>query len=186
MSADLLPVRSEAARGALIQEMLARIEHGDLDPLLACGLDGHLIDRLRALRGGALHQVIGASRDVFAVALDPRHLRLILDALDGLQRADALLEYYVSHGASLAMIRALLRPGKGQLEAFLERLAGTRLRGRPALPATAVRDRIHAAWTALRAAHPKQAERETYVELHRAFPDQTLATLYAVLQEFRR
>ncbi len=186
MSVATLPVRSIATRSALLQEIVQRIEEAALDELLDCGLDGETIDRLRAMPNGNAQHLIDASVGLFFVAINADRMRLLLNTLDDQQRAAALLEYYVEHGATLAMIRALLRPEKKVLASYLERLHGTRQRGRPTLPDTLTRDRIHAAWARATRATPFRPERERLLEMHRSFPAYTLATLYSVLNEFKR
>jgi hypothetical protein len=186
MKLAMLPVCDTATRSALLQEISKQIEAAQIDELLTSGLDGETLDRLRALPSGSALYLADVAAGLFFVGIDISRLRLLLDTLEERDRSAALLEYYVEHGATLAMIRALLRPNKVVLASYIEKLCGALPRGRPALPQACIRDRIHSAWAAIQKANPTLAERERLVELHRAFPAYTLAALFSVLNEFKR
>jgi hypothetical protein len=186
MKLAMLPVCNTLARSALLQEITRRIEEAQLDELLAGGFDGEIIDRLRALPNGRALCLSDFAAGLFVVGIDVCRLRLLLDTLEERDRSAMLLEYYVEHGATLAMIRALLRPNKDMLASYIGKLCGSRPRGRPTLPPPSVRDRIHAIWAEIQKSNPDLAQREHLVELHRAFPAHTMATLYSVLNEFKR
>lgn len=186
MTVATLPARTLAARAAILSEITQLIEAAEIEELLACGIDGETLDRVRVLKGGEAQQLLDAANGLFAVSIDGPRFRWLLDTVEYQARAAALLEYYVTHGASLAMIRALLKPDRTVLAEYIAKISGPRPRGRPRLPDTATRDRIHAGWAAGRAAAPKCPERERLVNLHREFPSYTLATLFSVLNEFKR
>lgn len=186
MTLAMFPVYDLTARSALLQEISRRIEKTQLDELKMSGLDAPTIHRLRALPHSTAVCLADLAKDLFFVSIDTGRLRLLLDMMEERNRATALLEYYVEHGATLAMIRALLRPGKEALSSHLAKLCGALPRGRPTLPETAVRDRIHRAWANIQKSQPTLPEREMLVELHRTFSMYTLATLYSVLNEFKR
>ena len=62
-----------------------------------------------------------------------------------------------------------------------------RLRRRPAMPPHAMRERIQQRWFEIRKGKEREPERaEDYEELHADFPQNTYATLYAVVHEFDR
>jgi hypothetical protein len=181
-----LSVTNVATRAAILQEIARRIEAADLEELLTAGIDGETIDRFRALRNGDAQHLAGACAGLFAVVVDAARFRWLLDVAEERYRASELLEYFVQHGATLAMIRVLLRPARGMVESYFANLKPLRARGRPSLPDGRCRDRIHVAWADLRKEFPALPERERLVELHRQFPSFTLATLYSVLNEFNR
>src|SRR5688572_30202757 len=109
MKLAMLPVYDVAARSALLHEISRRIEKTQIDELLTSGLDGPTIARIRALPHGTALCLANLAADLFFVGIDTGRLHLLLDAMEERNRTAALLEYYVEHGATLAMIRALLR-----------------------------------------------------------------------------
>jgi len=186
MNLAMLPVCDNTTRSALFHEIAKRIEEAEIDELLTSGLDGEMIDRLRALPNGSALCLADLASGLFFVGIDLCRLRLLLDTLEERDRSAMLLEYYVEHGATLEMIRTLLRPKKAVLASYIEKICGARPRGRPMLPPASIRDRIHLAWAEIQQSHSGLAHRDHLVELHRQFPSYTLATLYSVLNEFKR
>ncbi|MES2353102.1 MAG: STY4526/YPO1902 family pathogenicity island replication protein [Pseudomonadota bacterium] len=186
MKLAMFPVNDVSARSVLLQEISRRIEKTQINELQTSGLDVPTIDRLRALPYGTAICLADLAADLFFVGIDTGRLHLLLDAMEERNRAAALLEYYVEHGATLTMIRALLRPRKDVLAAYIEKLCGALPRGRPSLPEVTIRDRIHAVWAEIQKSKFDLPERERLVELHRAFSVYSMATLYSVLNEFKR
>ena len=184
LTAATLPVRTLATRVAILSEITQLIEAAEFEELLACGVEGETLDRVRALTTGEAQQLLEAANGLFTVRIDGIRFRWLLDTVENQARDAALLEYYVRHGASLAMIRALLKPDKTVLAEYVAKISGPRPRGRPSLPDATTRDRVHAWWANGRGT--ARPDRERLVELHRDFPGYTLATLFSVLNEFKR
>lgn len=93
----------------------------------------------------------------------------------------ALLQYFVRHGAPRALLRELFRVSRERIEAVRQDLRLAPMHGRPKLPHVRERQAIVAAWSQL--ASGEADARTRYHALHRRFPRYSIAALDAVLRE---
>ena len=94
-----------------------------------------------------------------------------------------------SHGAINSMLAELFHMSANAVKAkrkeFDHDNPSTGKRRRPPMPEVAVREQIHQSWYALRQGNERLPPKmQDYRALHEAFSSQSLATLYAVVNEF--
>jgi hypothetical protein len=163
--------------------LLARLEQGEPANPAEAGLDPRLIERLRGLKATELMRLAAIRHLRIGIRLEAASLDYALHALERLSREAELLERCIAHQAPRALLSELFGPqAVGLALRYRLRRGEPALRGRPPLPDPATRDRIHACWHALRDTGLHPAER--YLALARDYPELTLASLHAVLNEF--
>jgi hypothetical protein len=119
-----------------------------------------------------------------SLLIDPQQLTENLRALRSINDEAALIAYFVRHGASRAMLRALFHVSHEVVVRQRNRLGADVPNGRPPMPDKATRDAIHAYWAHL--GREESDARRGLVRLHQRFPRWTLVVLYAVIHEFDR
>jgi hypothetical protein len=166
--------------------LLARLEQGDLIAAREgglAGLDEQLFQRLRSLPASELARLSAIKHLKVAIVVDGNSLEYALRTLERLTRERRLLERCVDQQAPRALLVELFGPQAVAIASLHRMRLGERsFRGRPSLPDPEIRDRIHARWHELenRFAHPA----ERYLALAEGYPDLTLASLHAVVNEF--
>ena len=137
---------------------------------------------LRALSPLETWRLSGMRKSGLALVIDTRQLAENLRALRHSNEEAALAAYFVSHGASRAMLHQLFHLSHNAITRQRRRL-GVRLgQGRPPLPDLATRDAIHRRWADL-GRHESDLRRRLQ-QLHHQFAAYPLVVLSAVLHEF--
>jgi hypothetical protein len=139
-----------------------------------------LLNRLAALSLAELDRLAetGALKVVVSCAGD--QLSWSLQALARKRSEQALLEYFVRHGAPRTLVRELFTISRGRIDAVRKSLRIASVQGRPKLPPLREREGIVAAWIRLEGTEDRRAR---YHALHRNFPGYSIAALDSVLQE---
>lgn len=153
--------------------------------LAATPANGHtsvrLIERLKRLSLAELERAAANGSLELVVRLDADRVAWSAHAAARTRENEALLEYFVRHGAPRALLRELFGASRQRVAELrrARRLGATQ--GRPKLPSRKVREAIEATWTRLGSVTADPRSR--YRELHRAFPQHALAALAAVVRE---
>ena len=150
------------------------------------GLSEEQADELRALTSDELVRLAEMPDPRVAIAIDAGSFEHGLRQVDYLGKRSRQLEYFIRHGATSGMLSKLFRISSADVTLKRRLFTGTAssLR-RPSMPPHALRERIQACWHEIRKGKDREPERaEDYMQLHRAFPEQTFATLHAVVHEF--
>jgi hypothetical protein len=148
---------SGIARGDALLKRLAQLSLAEIQ---------HLAEK------GALKLVVSYEGDQLAWSLQTAaHKRA----------EQALLEYFMRHGAPRALLRELFTLSRARIDAVRQRLRLAPTQGRPKLPPAREREAIVAAWADL--ASTVADRRARYHALHGAFPRHSIAALDAVLRE---
>ncbi|WP_186118635.1 hypothetical protein [Burkholderia gladioli] len=117
-----------------------------------------------------------------AVHIDLNSIAAALDHARNDSKLDELVAYFVANGTSAPLLQRVFNlPRRKSYELLAQVPSAFAVPKKPRLPEPRERDDIHAAWRSL-----KGPLAECYVELHRAFPSWSLATLDQVLNEFGR
>ena len=144
-------------------------------------------DQLEALRNLAASDLARLARmrhPEILVRIDPVALDHGLRTLNYVRRQTEAMEYFIRHGATVSMLVALFKLAPKDIVKYRATL-GINPGRRPRMPSAAQREAICARWFVIRTGREHIAPTaENYVVLHRDFNKLSLATLYAVINEF--
>lgn len=103
--------------------------------------------------------------------------------LEAQNDVEALLSYFVMHGASRSLLRRLFSIS-GHQAAKLARAAGRSFQGRSQRPDPKISDKVHEAWHALHRSMQGASLRNRLHVLHQQFPALKIREIESVLNEF--
>jgi len=166
----------------VLAHVVARLQQSATDDLLQVGIEPDQIDCIRTLSPSDIERLAALPLPTIELALDRVSVNTGLRQLAILKDVHLLEQYFIRHGASPKMMKALFTMRFSTTRALRQELGLTSRYGRPVLPKIDIRDRIHQYW----AAHSKLNSRQRYYQLHKAFPEHRFDTLHAVITEFDR
>lgn len=140
-----------------------------------------LLKRLAQLSLTEIHRLAETGALKLVVHYDNDQVAWSLQAAARKHAEQALLQYFVRHGAPRALLRELFRVSRERIDAVREDLRLMPMHGRPKLPHVREREAIVTAWSQLASAEADARTR--YRALHRKFPQYSIAALDAVLRE---
>ncbi|MCQ0031498.1 DUF2857 domain-containing protein [Burkholderia glumae] len=144
--------------------------------------DDGAVQRIRNAPHDAWRRLDQRAIQNVAVHVDVAGIASALDHARNDSKLDELLAYFVANGTSAALLQRVFNlPRRKSYDLLSRAPAAFAAPKRPRLPGPSERDAIHAVWRRLTGPLA-----ECYVELHRAFPAWSLATLEQVLNEFAR
>jgi hypothetical protein len=165
----------------LLQHLATRYSPENACEFRAAGVNVDLLHRLRQLTASDMSLLAAARQPLVWVELDEPGLQSALRALEGIIQAKALETYFIRHGASPRMMRALFSLSY-EVTYLRRRAHGVPApRSRLRLPPLEIRGRIWRTWRALGDVPPRLA----YHRLHLTYPQFSIALLEAVLREER-
>ena len=168
--------------GALLLRITAQIDDGAATTT-APSTPSETVAELRSLSPLETWRLSGMRKSGLSLIIHTRQLAANLRALRHISEEAALITYFVRHGASRAMLRALFHVSR-EVTARQRRRLGIHLgRGRPALPEAITRDAIHRCWASI--CRDETDSRKRLVQLHQQFAEYSLVALHAVIHEFR-
>jgi Protein of unknown function (DUF2857) len=134
-------------------------------------------------------QLAKLGKPELSVTFDPVSLQHALQTMRHVQSLDEQLRYFLVHGASNSLLAELFHMSANAVKAkrkfFNNDNPVSGKRRRPPMPNASVREQIHQRWFALRQGSERLPPKiQDYRELHEAFSTLSLATLYAVINEF--
>jgi Protein of unknown function (DUF2857) len=140
-----------------------------------------LLKRLAQLSLTEIHRLAETGALKLVVHYDSAQVAWSLQAAARKHAEQALLQYFVRHGAPRALLRELFRVSRERIEAVRQDLRLVPRHGRPKLPHVREREAIVTAWSQLASVEADAPTR--YHALHRRFPRYSIAALDAVLRE---
>lgn len=183
----MLTISNTTIKRMILEHVVEQVDAGGLDTILASGFSPELIDDLRKRPARDFFHAAQAEGLTIKVEIDTQNLRSSLWTRDRAQRDEMLKEYFIRHGASIMLMRSLFTLSKHELQRLREELdmAEKTASGRPRLPPTAIRDRIHSAWFDICNAFRDEPERERLWRLHQAFSVYSIASIHRCTDEFK-
>jgi Protein of unknown function (DUF2857) len=179
---NIIPVHSEYLRTLIFLHVIEKLQRGEFEDLVqSAGIDPMTLDQLRKLRVDDVLRLSKMPHLTIGLTIDPHGLVHAMETLQKLSSEEILLEYFISHGASIPMLRQLFHVDHKVVDFYRSVIGPKRNGGRAHLPNSNVRDAIHASWT--RSVQEKDLRRR-YQSLHQGFIDFPLDALYAVINEF--
>jgi hypothetical protein len=155
-----------------------------------CGLRGQggvrpdQIEALRNLAAGDLAALARMRDPEISFQIDPLALDHGLRALNYVRQRKEVIDYFIRNGATVSMLVTLFKLAPMDVAKY-RTVLGVKPGSRPRMPSAKQREAVCARWFAIRAGHEQTAPTvEDYRALHREFSQLSLATLYAVINEF--
>jgi len=154
-------------------------ETGELDQLLKAGFSPDTLSALRQMSVSEVTSVAGML-GLFELGVHVPRIEAAMSARMGMRSASEDLAYLAKAGATAVMLAEIFRITLEEAEAHLVTLTSPKRPGRPSMPDDDTRDAIHMWW----AAHQSMPLRQRWIALHQHWPRFSLASLYAVINEF--
>lgn len=178
----MIALDDENLRFLALTMLLSRLEHGDLVALREAGMNDSQMQRLRTMRVSEMVRLCSIKSLKIGIAVDEGSLDHAMQMVHRISEELLLLEQFLARHAPLSMLTELFGVQSGDLALHRKILCKQPKRGRPALPDQDLRDRIHMQWHDLKRQDMHEAQR--YLALSERFPELSMATLYAVVNEF--
>jgi len=178
----MITLDDENLRFMALTMLLSRLEHGDLAALREAGMNDSQMQRLRTMPASEMVRLCSIKSLKIGIAVDEASLDHAIQTVNRVGEELRLLETFMERHAPLSMLTELFGVQSGDLTMHREILCENPKRGRPALPDHDIRDRIHMQWHDLKRQDMHEAQR--YLKLSERFPELSMATLYAVVNEF--
>ena len=181
----MIAINDTHTKRLVLEDMLLRMEAGEVDALLEAGVSPELLD---ALRNRTTRDLIGVSQmtdaEVF-VHVDANSFLNCFRRFDAIKRSRQLQEYFVINGATPEMLASLCKLSPNHIRNLRTTLRhGNTIAGRPSMPTEAERNEINRAWVEIGA--QEKDIREQYYALHQRFSRPSLSCLWATVSEFAR
>jgi len=145
-------------------------------------IPGELADFLCELRGRPLQDFLAlTSARTLRVSIYLGGVVSSLQHLEAQNDQEALLSYFVKHGASRKMLQRFFSISGDRAAKLCQ---GVGVVGRAKLPPVSERDRIHACWHDLQTSMATAPVRDRMYSLHQQFASHSIRVLEAVLNEF--
>lgn len=181
----MIAITDNHTKRLVLEDLLLRMETGEVNTLLEAGVSPELLD---ALRNRTIRDLIGVSQMTDAsvyMHVDASSFLSCFQRLDAMKRSKQLQEYFVMQGATPDLLQSLFKLALSQIRTLRATLRpGTPISGRPAMPHTKERDEIHRAWVEI--GTQEKDIREQYYALHQRFSHHSMACLWATINEFTR
>lgn len=178
----MIPIKSEQLRVALLSHLIHLLDMGEVEALLRAGFSPDILETLRTASVRDLNAIAGMPQLDVSVHFDPAMLETAYRRHEAITETRQLMEYHVRHGAHPQLLVHLFKMTMEQIREQRTLLCPEpQPRGRPPLPRPEVREAVQRAWPGIEDAFPAQRQ---FVELHRAFPEFSIATLWYVVHEF--
>jgi hypothetical protein len=176
----MLPLVDPQVRLVLLSHVAVRLAASAADELQAAGIESDQLARLRQLPAPDLDRLAAMRELTIGVRFDAVGLKAGLRAVALGNEARALEAYFIRHGASWQLMRALFKLRRKVTLARRRQSYARRPCGRVRLPDTATRERIYRAWVGL----DEPSLRARYYRLHQEFQQLPIVVLEAVVREF--
>jgi hypothetical protein len=175
-------VDDKQLRLMLLQHAAARFSSENPHALRGAGANASLLTRLQQLTAPEMSTLAAMHQSLVRVELDESALQSALRALDGVIQAQALETYFIRHGASRHMMRALFSVSYSATYRRRRAHGVPAPRSRFSLPPVHTCERIWRTWHTLADAPLRHA----FYQLHQAHPQFSIALLEAVVAELRQ
>lgn len=176
-----IPITSQSLLLLVLAYIIDQIESGDTEALIEAGMLPEHLMRLRQCTMADLNQVAQAT-GVAVVQVDAGRLMTTLAARDRRQQQSEDLAQLAKAGAPTNLLSKLFGISQGEADSHVAALGILRKRGRVVLPPVSVRDQIHQWWAVNPFSDLPQEKR--WLACHEAFPDYSVAVLFATVNEF--
>jgi Protein of unknown function (DUF2857) len=159
--------------------LIQKGEQGELDKLLAQGMDADMFDRLRKMSIEDLNQ-LHSQQSLFSLVLNVDTAKQMLSGHDARAEDQKFLAYFIQRGATTEFLRRVLRVSDDKIQSY--RRIYTAKRGRPPRPPELDVETIIGKWRTI--CIIEKRPRDRYFQLAEGFPQYSFATLASVVDEF--
>lgn len=154
-------------------------ESGEIDQLVAAGFSPETISALRQMTVSDLNS-LASSVGMMSLVINVPRFESAMAARSRRINESQDLAYLAKAGATALLLSEIFRISLAEAEAHLATLTTEKRTGRPSMPDAATRDAIHQWW----AVNQSLPTRRRWIALHKTWPQFSLASLYAVINEF--
>lgn len=155
-------------------------ESGEIDQLIAAGFSPEIISALRQMTVNDVSSLAG-TMGMMSLLINVTRFESAITARTRRINESQELTYFARAGATALLLSEVFRISLSEAEAHLTTLTTVDKRsGRPSMPDVSTRDAIHQWW----AASQSIPTRQRWIALHKKWPQFSLASLYAVINEF--
>ena len=183
----MIVIRDQQLRLLVLAQLIRELQHGaQAKSPPPAGFTEKQVEELRSLSSEELVKLSEMTEPRVAIEIDAGSLEHGLRQVDYLNKRSRQLEYFIIHGATSNMLTKLFRISSADVTLKRRLFSGTSssLR-RPSMPPHPMREKIQKRWYEIRKGKEREPIRaEDYEELHADYPQQTFATLWAVVHEF--
>jgi Protein of unknown function (DUF2857) len=183
----MIVIRDQQLRLLVLGQLIRELQQATQDKTPPPeGFTERQAEELSTLSSAELVKLSEMTEPRVAIQIDMGSLEHGLRQVDYLSKRSRQLEYFITHGATSNMLSKLFRISSADVTLKRRLFSGTssNLR-RPSMPPHAMREKIQARWFEIRKGKREEPVRaEDYEELHADYPQQTFATLWAVVHEF--
>jgi hypothetical protein len=162
--------------------LIEQAESGDVDQLVQTGFSADILTALRRMPVSELSRVAGTLR-VFEVLVDVNRIEEAMRSRLGLRSTAEDLAYLARAGATAVILAEVFRITVDEAEIHLSTLSTSKRRGRPSMPDDHLRETIQH-WWADANKNGESTLRHRLINLHKQWPMYSVASLYAVINEF--
>ncbi len=155
-------------------------ESGEIEQLIAAGFSSETISALRQMTVSDLNSLATNAFGMMALVINVPRFESAMAARSRRLNESQDLAYLAKAGATAILLSEIFRITLAEAEAHLATLTTEKRSGRPSMPDAATRDAIHQWW----ATNQSLPLRQRWIALHQNWPQFTLASLYAVINEF--
>ena len=178
---EMFLIKDTHIRRLLLEDLVTRLEAGDLQPLLDAGFEPDLLEDLRQCSVRDLQRIAEMPLDVGVIVNMPA-LGVAFKRLAAIIEDRRVIEYHIRHGAPTELMVRVFKLSSAELRAQREAIcADSGNRGRPQLPPEDVRDAIHRAWSQVVTEYD---EKQRFMILHQRFPQYSIGSLWHAVHEF--
>lgn len=175
----MLPIIDPQLRAALLNYLTVRLIDATPDEVEAAGLSADQLTLLGELSTADLNDLAAKPEPCIGMSIDGRRLASSLRAVALHREAKTIERYFLVHGASWQLVRALFHLSRNAQRERRRSLGVERVGGYLALPGPSQCERIRRRWVLLEG----RPLRERYYALHRQFPSYPIATLERVVSQ---
>jgi hypothetical protein len=176
----MLELQDPQVRLLVLNHIVSRLTDAEPHDLQATGIDSRQWACLQRLNALDLSRLASARCFSIGVSLNVGDLQTGLRTVDLINETRTLEAYFIRHGASVGLMRALFKVSRPVTLKRRIELGARQRSGRLALPDRRTRARIYRCWHGL--SDPSQRAR--FFQLHQAFPNLSIAVLETVLRQY--
>jgi hypothetical protein len=178
----VIEITSTEVNKVLFMHLAGELNRGRLvDELMRQGVSPDTCDRLRQLSVADLDSIIKLGKGAISFTVDGAALNHAVRTNLSIERDQSIIQYFLEHGATIKMMDHLFKLTREEVEQYRDAWGFKVRQGKPPQITSKQQDSILANWRSITAT----TERDRYHQLHRQFPNTSLASLFTLINNAR-